>query len=136
MTTFKKGYAQDVGIDICLDHDVTFEPFETKVINIGVNIPTRAYRSIMMCARTSAAKQGIIVNQCPIDPNYEGPAHIIAHNLSRNTVTFEAGQAFAQIYAFDCQDIAIDYIVKKRGIRNFNNFGSTDKEIRRNDINS
>lgn len=126
MTQFKKGYRDDVGIDICLDHDVRFGPFETKVIDIGVNIPTRPYRSIMMCARTSAAKQGIIVNQCPIDPNYEGNPHIIAHNCSPNIVTFEAGKAFAQLYAFDCQDLQIDFEVKRCGYRCDNNFGSTD----------
>lgn len=126
MTKFKKGYANDVGIDICLDYAVTFAPFETKVIDIGINIPTRAYRSIMMCSRTSAAKQGIIVNQCPIDPNYEGNAHIIAHNCSPNVVTFEAGKAFAQLYAFDCQDIDIDFEIARYGIRSDNNFGSTD----------
>ena len=126
MTTFKKGYDSDVGIDICLDYDVTFRPFETKVIDIGVNIPTRAYRSIMMCARTSAAKRGIIVNQCPIDPGYEGNAHIIAHNCSSHTVTFEAGKAFAQMYAFDCQDVPVDFEIKRYGCRYGNNFGSTD----------
>lgn len=126
MTTFKKGYADDVGIDICLDYDVTFEPFETKVIDVGVGIPTRAYRSVMMCARTSAAKQGIVVNQCPIDPNYEGNVHIIAHNCSPNKVTFDAGKAFAQLYAFDCQDIDLDFEIKRYGYRSDNNFGSTD----------
>lgn len=126
MTKFCKGYRDDIGVDVCLDFDVTFEPFETKVIDIGVNIPTRAYRSIMMCARTSAAKQGIIVNQCPIDPNYTGNAHIIAHNCSDKEVHFPAGKAFAQLYAFDSQEIPLDVTLKRAGYRNDHNFGSTD----------
>lgn len=126
MTTFKKGYADDVGIDICLDHEVTFEPFETKIIDIGVSLPTHQRQSIMMCARTSAAKQGIVVNQCPVDPNYTGNVHIIAHNVGNHMVTFKTGEAFAQIYAFDIQPIMIDYEIKKDGHRNKNNFGSTD----------
>lgn len=126
MTVFKKGYADDVGIDICLDFDVEFQPFETKIIDTGVSLPTYQRQSIMMCARTSAAKQGIIVNQCPIDPNYQGNAHIIAHNCSNNIVKFDAGIAFAQLFAFDVQPIWIDYEIKKTGYRNKNNFGSSD----------
>ena len=126
MTTFKKGYADDVGIDICLDHEVTFKPFETKIIDIGISLPTCQRRSMMMCARTSAAKQGIIVNQCPIDPNYNGNAHIIAHNVSNTAVLFKTGEAFAQIFAFDVQPIPVQFTVKKNGLRNQNNFGSSD----------
>ena len=126
MTRLTKGYRDDIGVDICLDFDVTFEPFETKVINIGITIPTTVRRSIMMCARTSAAKQGIIVNQCPIDPNYRGDAHIVAHNCSDKRVTFPAGKAFAQIYAFDVQDLTLDVEIKRYGERGDNNFGSTD----------
>lgn len=128
MTWLTKGYKDDIGIDICLDFDVTFEPFETKILDTGLRFPTCNRRSIMMCARTSAAKKGIIVNQCPIDPNYTGTAHIIAHNCSKDTVTFQAGKAFAQIYAFDVQEINVDFVTKRDGIRNLNNFGSTDKE--------
>ena len=126
MTTFKKGYADDIGIDICLDFEVEFQPFETKVIDIGVGLPTYQRRSIMMCARTSAARQGIIVNQCPIDPNYFGNVHIIAHNCSNKIVRFEAGKAFAQLYAFDVQPIDISYDIKRDGHRFISAFGSTD----------
>lgn len=126
MTVLRKGYKDDIGIDICLDYDVTFKPFETKVLDIGLSIPTYNRMAIMMCSRTSAAKKGIIVNQCPIDPNYEGNAHIIAHNCSDTEVSFPAGVAFAQMYAFDVQRIDVDYDVKRYGYRCDNNFGSTD----------
>lgn len=126
MTRLTKGYKDDIGIDIVLDFNVTFEPFETKVIDTGLVIPTINRRSVMMCARTSAAKRGIIVNQCPIDPNYEGTAHIIAHNCSNKTVIFPAGKAFAQIYVFDVQELNVDIEIKRYGYRGENNFGSTD----------
>lgn len=126
MTKFSKGYKDDIGIDICLDHEVIFKPFETKVIDVGVTLPTYNRTAVMMCARTSAAKKGIIVNQCPIDPNYEGNIHIIAHNLSNNEITFPAGVAFAQMYAFDVQRIDVAYEVKRYGWRGDNNFGSTN----------
>jgi dUTPase len=123
---FSKGYKDDIGIDICLDFDVVFEPFETKVIDVGVGIPTYNRMAIMMCSRTSAAEKGIIVNPCPIDPNYEGNVHIIAHNCSNETVTFKAGTAFAQMYAFDVQRIEVDYNVRRHGYRGENAFGSTN----------
>ena len=126
MTSFSKGYKDDIGIDIVLDFDVTFKPFETKVIDVGVALPTYNRMAIMMCARSSAAKQGIIVNQCPVDPNYEGNVHIIAHNCSNSIVNFPAGTAFAQLYAFDVQRIDVDYTVRRSGWRGENNFGSTN----------
>ena len=128
MTIFKKGYADDVGIDICLDFDVEFQPFETKIIDCGVSIPSQLGLATMMCARTSAAMQGIIVDQCPIDPNYCGNIHIIAHNVSNSSILFKAGQAFAQLYRFEVQPININYEIKKSTSRNENGFGSTDKE--------
>ena len=126
MTRFSKGYKDDVGVDICLDHDVILEPFETKVINIGTPVPTRQGVATMMCARTSAASKGIIVNQCPIDPNYDGNAHIIVHNCSNKRVVFPQGVAFAQLYAFYIQQPNIDYSVKRHGYRGDNAFGSTN----------
>ena len=126
MTLFKKGYRDDVGVDICLDYGVTFEPFETKVIDIGLIIPTYPRQAIMMCARTSAARQGLIVNQCPIDPNYTGPIHIIAHNCSNSKLTFPPNVAFAQLYAFNVVPIDVPIIIKKLGKRGDNAFGSSD----------
>lgn len=126
MTEFKKGYRDDVGIDICLDYDVEFAPFETKVISIGETIPVYLGECVMLCARTSAAARGIIVNQCPIDPNYTGPIHIIAHNCSKDFVSFPAGTAFAQLYAFHFEKIHIPVKIKKDGKRGENNFGSSD----------
>lgn len=128
MTQLCKGYKDDIGIDVCLDYDVRFEPFQTLVLDTGLQLPTNYRRSIMMCARTSAAMRGIIVSQCPIDPNYSGTAHIIAHNCSNEIVEFSRGEAFAQIYAFDIQEIPVDIKIKKPGIRENHGFGSTDKE--------
>lgn len=126
MTTFKKGYKDDIGIDICLDFEVEFMPFETKIIDIGVSLPTYNRQAIMMCARTSAAKKGLIVNQCPIDPNYTGNAHIIAHNCSIKPIRFKAGIAFAQLYAFDVQKIDLPIEIKQEGERKNFAFGSSD----------
>ena len=128
MTRFKKGYKDDVGIDICLDFEVQFKPFETKIIDVGTNIQVPQGNAVMMCARTSAAKKGIIVNQCPIDPGYTGNIHIIAHNCSNDNVTFKKGEAFAQLYCFKISKIDVNVEIKKQGARNANCFGSTDKE--------
>lgn len=133
MTLLTKGYKDDIGVDIVFDYDITFAPFETKVIPTEISIPSISRRSVMMCARTSAAMRGIIVNQCPIDPNYTGCIHVIAHNCSGDTVTFKAGIAFAQLYAFDVQELNLDIKIKCNGVRNNNNFGSTDKEVNKNE---
>ena len=125
MVSFKKGYTDDVGVDICLDQEIIFRPFETKVIDIGP-IETEPGISLMMCARSSAAKEGIIVNQCPIDPNYKGPVHIIAHNCSNYVQIFKKGKAFAQLYAFKFEIPRVNFTIKKSGVRTQSSFGGTD----------
>lgn len=125
MVSFKKGYADDVGIDICLDCEIVFAPFETKVIDIGP-ISTVQGVSLMMCARSSAAARGIVVNQCPIDPNYDGNVHIIAHNCSNDVQVFEKNKAFAQLYAFKFETPRVDFAIKKPGVRRQSSFGGTD----------
>lgn len=127
MTDLKKGYKDDVGIDVCLGFAVEFKPFETKVINTGIVIISNQHQAVMMCARSSAAAQGIIVNQCPIDPGYTGPVHIIAHNCSNEIVRFKAGEAFAQLYCFNYEQIDIPVRIKKQGKRGEKNFGSSDE---------
>lgn len=129
MTEFKKGYKDDVGIDICLDHEVIFKPFETKVIDIGTNVQVKEGTAIMMCARTSAARCGIIVNQCPVDPNYTGNLHIIATNCSPDTLKIDKGVAFAQLYQFHIIEPDVQVTIKKEGKRGNNNFGSTETKI-------
>lgn len=131
MIKFYKGYKNDVGIDIVLDEDIIFKPFETKVIDIKTGIKTRKKISVMLCARTSAAKLGLIVNQCPIDPGYTGNIHIIAHNCSNNILSFPAGKAFAQLYAFRFSKPGVKYLIKNNFDRKDKNFGSSDVNFNR-----
>ena len=127
MTVLKKGYKDDIGIDLCLDYDVVFRPFETKTICTELKLPSKSGVAIMMCSRSSAAKKGIIVNQCPIDPGYTGFVHIIVHNTSNSTVHFPAGTAFAQCYAFKIEDIDVSIEIKNDSHRGVKNFGSSDR---------
>lgn len=126
MLRFIKGYADDAGTDIILDEPVYFAPHKTTVVNLHVQIIPAVGTMSFLCARTSAARDGLIVATCPIDPNYEGDVHAIVHNVSDNAVIYNSGDSFCQ-YVTVKIEVNTDAAVKKPGTRTNSAFGGTDK---------
>lgn len=123
---FCKGYAEDAGVDVILDEDVTLQPMTTTIVDLNVNICPAEGTFAMLCARTSAAKRGIIVANCPIDANYVGTVHAIVYNFSNDVIVYKKGESFCQSVMIDC--IVPRYIpVKKQGKRSNSVFGGSDK---------
>lgn len=124
---FVKGYEDDAGADIILTEGVIFKAHSTTVVDLKVkaNIPVR--ESGFLFARTSAAKQGLIVAACPIDPNYSGSVNAVVHNVSDNDLFYGAGEAFCQIVIVPIVPVKADK-VKKKGTRTDGAFGSTDNK--------
>lgn len=124
MSHLIKGYKKDAGADIVLEHDVSFPPLATTVVNLNIRITPVSNEVGFLFARTSAAKDGLVVNSCPIDPDYTGDVYAIVHNVSNKEVTYKAGSAFCQIVMmpFHCN---VDVPFKKMGDRSNGNFGST-----------
>ena len=122
-----KGYEDDAGADIILTEGVIFKAHSTTVVDLKLkaNIPVR--ESGFLFERTSAAKQGLIVATCPIDPNYSGSVNAVVHNVSDNDLFYGAGEAFCQIVIVPIVPVKADN-VKKKGTRTDGAFGSTDKE--------
>lgn len=123
---FCKGYAEDAGVDIILDNDVTFPPHSVTVVDLNLNINPAEGTFAMLCARTSAAKKGLMLANCPIDANYVGTVHAIVYNLSDERIEYWSGESFCQSVMIEC--IVPRYIpVKKQGKRSNSVFGGTDK---------
>jgi len=123
--TFVKGYADDAGVDIVLDKDVTFLPQSTTVFELDVTITPSIGEMAFLCARTSAAVKGLSVAVCPIDPNYTGNCSAIVHNVSNQIIEYKAGESFCQYVMIKMIPQNVNY-VKKQGKRSTSKFGGTD----------
>lgn len=123
---FVKGYEDDAGTDIILTEGVVFEPHSTTVVDLKVKAHIHIKESGFLFARTSAAKQGLIVAACPIDPNYSGSINAVVHNMSDDRLFYGAGEAFCQIVVVPFIPVKADRI-KKKGTRTDGAFGSTDR---------
>ena len=121
-----KGYSDDAGADILLTEPVEFEPHSTTVVDLKIKTHIPVRETGFLFARTSAAKRGLIVAPCPIDPNYSGSVSAVVHNVSDALVTYGIGEAFCQIVVLPFVPVKAGKI-KKEGTRTDGAFGSTDK---------
>jgi dUTPase len=123
---FAKGYEEDAGIDIFLQEDVTFMPMSTQTFSLKVKVTPKKGEMSILCSRSSAASKGLIVANCPIDPNYEGEITAIVHNVSNNIVKYKKGESFCQIVTvqFCAQDLD-NVKIKNTGKRTCGKLGST-----------
>lgn len=124
---FIRGYVDDAGTDIVLTDPVIFKAHSTTVVDLHVKANIHVRESGFLFARTSAAKRGLIVATCPIDPNYSGSVNAVVHNVSDEDVFYGVGEAFCQIVVVPFVPVKADKI-KKKGTRSDGAFGSTDKE--------
>lgn len=127
LSNFRRGYKRDAGTEIVLTEDITFEPLSTTTYNLKVNIiPPKGYYG-MLIARTSAAKQGLNVAMCPIDPDYTGDCTAIVHNISNNKITYHKGEAFCQVVIVPFKQLKGSIKIKKEGRRSDGKLGSTGR---------
>lgn len=125
LSNLSKGYIADAGMDVILHKDVMFRPLETTVIELELRLDLPDCYMGMLIARTSAAKQGLIVAMCPIDPNYCGKVNAIVHNVSQNTVQYKQGESFCQLVIVPF--VTLDEVpYRKIGKRSDGKFGSTN----------
>lgn len=124
---FVKGYADDAGTDIILIESAIIRPQRTTVIDLKCHVKVEEGEMAYLCARTSAAKEGLCVAMCPIDANYTGSIHAIVHNIGYDTAQYKIGESFCQIIFVPINKGSLNPIIKKEGRRGDNNFGSTGK---------
>lgn len=123
---YKKGYADDAGVDIILRKAEVFLPLSTTVVQLEAKYTPNENEMGFLCARTSAAAKGLNVAMCPIDPHYDGNIVAIVHNVSNDIVSYAAGESFCQLVLVPM--ICIKSVeVKKPGKRSDSRMGGTDR---------
>lgn len=115
----------DTGADIYMLDDVVIEPHQTVVIptGFGLELPNGLNANIQ--ARTSIARQGIMVHQCAIDAGYRGQINMIVTNLSDAIQIIKAGDRLAYLQITPC--IYADFVEELGEERGDGAFGSTNK---------
>ena len=124
MVKFSKGYRDDAGVDIILDREVVFPPKQITAFNLGVGITPKRNRMAIIAPRSSYAKKGLLICNCPIDANYVGDIHAIVYNGSDQPIVCKENESFCQIMMIKIQTIR-NVEIRKSGKRKFGNFGST-----------
>lgn len=98
----KRATAGSVGYDIhvCLDHEVTIQPNECKMLGTGFALWIEDVNTCAMCIPRSGlgAKKGIVLGNLTglIDPDYQGEWHIPVWNRSNEPVTIYPNDKICQ----------------------------------------
>ena len=122
-----KGYKNDAGYDVILNKDIVLKP-GLNVVDLEISIRVNEGEFAYLCSRTSSAKEGIFIHQCPIDADYTGNVHAIIQNMSGEYKLYNEGTSFCQIVYCKMGNCNEEYIIKKQGKRTDGAFGSTDKK--------
>lgn len=128
--SFKKGYKYDAGYDIVITDHMSFPPKKVTIYELDNVITPKKGTCVMLVARTSAAKQGLIISMCPVDADYTGKLTAIVFNASSKTVEYGPGESFCQaifVKLAKCTIPKSQYYIKKKGKRGENKFGSTGR---------
>ena len=127
---FKKGYKNDAGYDIIVDDYIVFPPKSMTTFELNQTITPKKGSCAMLIARTSAAKQGLIISMCPIDADYTGKITAIVFNANDKPIEYAPGEAFCQavfVKLAKCTLKKGEYHIVKKGKRGRNKIGSTGR---------
>ena len=123
---YEKGYLDDAGLDVMLDEPVTLKK-GTNIIELDLHYICNIDRMAYLVERTSAAIKGILVHQCPIDPNYCGKITAIVENL-KDDITYNKGEAFCQLVVIPMLTDKNIALCRKKGIRTTSKMGGTNEQ--------
>lgn len=123
---FSKGYKDDAGVDIILDKDIKIFPKHIDSFNLGVCITPRKNYMAIIAPRSSYARKGMLICNCPIDANYTGDVHAIVANCGEEIIEVKKGESFCQVMFVKIKTIK-NVKIRKHGKRKDGNFGSTGR---------
>ena len=122
---FHKG---DAGLDLYILEDITFSPFETKVIKLGLFCEPNDGKAYYLMPRSSISKTPLrMANSIGlIDGGYRGEIMAVCDNIKNYEYTVKEGQRLFQIVS--CDSSPISYILSEKlteSTRGDGGFGST-----------
>ena len=93
-----RAYDDDAGFDLYVSKRTKIKPGRFVDVPCAVAFELPANSWAMLTGRSSSLRnKGLLVNQGVIDPGYRGELFAGVQNLSRRTVTVEAGERLAQL---------------------------------------
>ena len=125
MNFFSKGYKDDAGADIIMDCGTRFPAKQMTVFDLGVKFTPNKNTMAIIAPRSSYAKKGLIICNCPVDANYTGNIHAIVYNTSDYDIYCEPGDAFCQLMVVKIKTVK-NMDIRKKGKRGNHRFGSTN----------
>jgi dUTP pyrophosphatase len=127
-------YSSDIGFDLFLPDNVVIQPFETKLINLGISceyIKKGEYYGYHLYPRSSISKTKIrLANSVGIiDPNYRGNIIAAVDNISNEIQILNQGERYFQLVFVKIDKLDTIEIVNSLSEtdRGHNGFGSTGK---------
>lgn len=94
-------YAQpgDAGMDLRASANITLEPGEITPVGTGISMAIPGGFLGAVVPRSGAASRGLGVANSPgiVDSGYRGEIKVLAHNMSAEPISIEAGDRIAQI---------------------------------------
>lgn len=135
--TFHDG---DSGIDLFIIQDITIEPWETKLVDLGIRCQLQSspwycpwqknYHSYMMFPRSSISKTPLrLANSIGLcDAGYTGELKAALHNTSSYPFYLKKGDRYVQLVAPNLQPVKLEIVDELRTTsRGSGGFGSTNK---------
>lgn len=95
-----KGRPDDAGYDIYLPSDLTLDPNETAVIDLGVGIQLPKGYAGQLVVRSSVSKNALLVQPPLIDENYRGEIHCVCTNVGNSMIHYNAGDRICSLVIF------------------------------------
>ena len=99
------------GYDIALPKDITIEPGETKVVNLGFNVSVPSSHYVSLQTRSSKSiKEGLVLangTEGVIDCDYRDSLKLALYNRSEKTLSYSRGTNVAQMI-YKRYDVAIE----------------------------
>ena len=96
----KRANLSDAGADVfyCGDYGIGIIPGENHVFDTGLSVEVPHGFALVVLNRSSmAAKRGLDVGACLIDPGYAGPLMIDLHNVGTEAQEIYPGDKIAQV---------------------------------------
>ena len=125
-----RAFDDDAGFDLYVSKRVRIKPgrFVDVPCSVAFELPSNSWA--MLTGRSSSLRnKGLLVNQGIIDPGFRGELFAGVQNLSRRTVTVEAGERLAQLILMPNWTSEYDLIEKDilephpRGLQGFGSSG-------------
>lgn len=119
---------EDIGYDLFSPYTIDLAGGNTAHIPTGIAIEFDPPAGALIMARSSMAKQQVIVIGGVIDAGYRGELLVMLHNLGSATVSISEGQKFAQL--IEMPKLATQperAIALSASLREERGFGSTGK---------